>query len=71
MTPPTQAELFGPAPQTLPEGFHYRLDFISHSEEAELLAALERMPLDEARYKTPSAADGRSARAVLRHRLVA
>ena len=52
MTPPTQAELFGPAPQTLPEGFHYRLDFISHAEEAELLAALERMPLDEARYKT-------------------
>jgi len=39
--------------------------------QAELLAALERMPLDEARYKTPSGADGRSARAVLRHRLVA
>jgi len=52
MTPPTQAELFGPAPQVLPEGFHCRLDFISPAEEAELLGVIERLPLGEARYKT-------------------
>jgi alkylated DNA repair dioxygenase AlkB len=51
MTPPHQAELFGPAPQVLPEGFHYRLDFITPAEEAMLIAAIERMPLGHARYR--------------------
>jgi len=55
MTPPTQAELFGTAPQVLPEGFHFRLEFITPAEEAELLAAIERMPLGEARYRTYTA----------------
>ncbi len=55
MTLPHQAELFGPAPQVLPEGFHYRLDFITPAEEAALIAAIERMPLDEARYRSYTA----------------
>jgi alkylated DNA repair dioxygenase AlkB len=52
---PTQAELFGPVPRTLPQGFHYRLHFVSPEEEAELLAAVERMTLEAARYRTYSA----------------
>jgi alkylated DNA repair dioxygenase AlkB len=55
MTPPTQAELFGPAPHVLPEGFHYRLDFISPAEEAGLLAVIAHMPLAEARYRSYTA----------------
>ena len=50
--PPTQAELFGPVPKTLPEGFHYRADFVSPDEEAELLAAIEHMPLGAAHYRS-------------------
>jgi alkylated DNA repair dioxygenase AlkB len=55
MTPPSQAELFGPAPQTMPEGFHCRLDFISTEEEAHLIEALQRLPLAEARYRSYTA----------------
>lgn len=50
-----QPDLFGPldaetAP-ALPDGWHYRDDFISAADEAALLAAIAAMPLEEARYK--------------------
>jgi alkylated DNA repair dioxygenase AlkB len=45
-----QSELFE-AEKSLPDGFVYRADFITHDEEAMLLAAIRALPLQEARYK--------------------
>jgi len=47
---PQQAGLFADAP-ALPEGFVYQPQFITLDEERALLAAIERLPLEEARYK--------------------
>ena len=45
-----QAELFTAGLQ-LPEGFIYRLEFITREEEASLVAAIQALPLAEAKYK--------------------
>ena len=45
-----QSDLFGAEP--LPNGLHFEPDFLSRADEAALLAAIEAMPLHEARYKT-------------------
>ena len=47
---PGQGELFGDA-SALPEGFVYRTDFVTGEEEQSLLAGVQRLPLEEARYK--------------------
>jgi alkylated DNA repair dioxygenase AlkB len=44
----TQAELF---PRVLPHGLEYREEFLSPSEEQELLAHIRTLPLQEAQYK--------------------
>jgi alkylated DNA repair dioxygenase AlkB len=44
----TQAELFPPA---LPDGLIYREEFISATEEAELLAEIRQLPLRESQYR--------------------
>jgi alkylated DNA repair dioxygenase AlkB len=50
-----QLALFGESPAPtgpkLPPGWDYRADFIDASEEAELVALIEALPLHEARYK--------------------
>ena len=50
-----QLALFAGAPEPgtpgLPAGWEYRTDFISITEEAELLAAIGALPLEEARYR--------------------
>jgi alkylated DNA repair dioxygenase AlkB len=50
-----QLALFGespaPAGPALPPGWDHRADFIDASEEAELVALIEALPLHEARYK--------------------
>ena len=45
-----QSDLFGAADR-LPRGLHLEAEFLSRTEEAALLAAIEAMPLHEARYK--------------------
>jgi alkylated DNA repair dioxygenase AlkB len=47
---PGQGELFADA-AALPQGFIYRADFIAPEEERELLAGVQALPLEEARYK--------------------
>ena len=53
--PSDQLALFAGAPEEagprLPAGWDYRSDFISIAEEAELLAAIAALPLEEARYR--------------------
>ena len=44
-----QSDLFALTP--LPEGLSYRPDFITPGEEADLLAAIAALPLQEAHYK--------------------
>src|SRR4051812_38115625 len=46
----TQDDLFGFSIE-LPEGFVYQPEFISRDEEAELLALVRDLPLQEATYK--------------------
>ena len=46
-----QAELFGAAAPALPEGFVYQLDFLTAEEERALLAEIERLPLEAAKYR--------------------
>jgi alkylated DNA repair dioxygenase AlkB len=50
-----QLALFGESPGTerpgLPPGWDYRTDFIDAAEEAELLALIATLPLEEARYR--------------------
>ena len=46
----SQRELF-PTQPSLPSGFAYAVDFLSAWEEAELLAAIGALTLEEARYK--------------------
>ena len=50
-----QLALFGELPENagpaLPDGWSYRPDFIDAHEEAALLAVIEGLPLQEARYK--------------------
>jgi alkylated DNA repair dioxygenase AlkB len=36
----------------MPEGLRYELDFIGEAEEAQLLAAIAALPLEEAKYKS-------------------
>lgn len=43
-----QADLF---PSALPRGLHYRADFLTVAEEAQLLAVIQQLPLSEAQYK--------------------
>ena len=45
-----QPELFDTVP-ALPEGFVYRLEFITPEEEAALLERIRELPLEEAKYK--------------------
>jgi alkylated DNA repair dioxygenase AlkB len=45
-----QTELFTAGPQ-LPEGFIYRLEFITREEEAALVGRIQALPLAEAKYK--------------------
>ena len=45
-----QADLFAADPK-LPQGFDYRLEFLTLEEEAALIAAIEQLELHEARYK--------------------
>jgi alkylated DNA repair dioxygenase AlkB len=45
-----QAELFAASPQ-LPDGFVYRPGFITRDEEASLVACIQALPLEEAKYK--------------------
>ena len=47
---PQQAALFADAP-ALPEGFIYQPDFLGAEEERALLAAIQALPLEEAKYK--------------------
>lgn len=47
---PQQAGLFADTP-ALPEGFVYQPDFITVGDERALLAHIERLPLEEAKYK--------------------
>src|SRR5690242_12949809 len=51
---PQQQELFRAAPP-LPDGLVYAPDFITVTEEAALLAAIEDLPLHEAQYKSYTA----------------
>jgi alkylated DNA repair dioxygenase AlkB len=46
----TQGELFTKVPQ-LPTGLRYEPQFLTVEEEAELLAAIEQLPLEHAQYK--------------------
>jgi len=46
-----QAELFGPAPSPLPEGWQFCEAFLSVDEETTLLDWLRQQPLEAARYK--------------------
>ena len=48
---PGQAELFGAAAPALPEGFVYQPEFLSAEEERALLAAIARLPLEQAKFK--------------------
>jgi alkylated DNA repair dioxygenase AlkB len=48
--PANQADLFG-APQTLPDGFSYQLDFLDDAEERALLAVIGALPFTQAQYK--------------------
>ena len=51
-----QADLFGPAAHpALPDGMHYREDFLSRDDEAALLDVIATLPLAEAQYKPRSA----------------
>ena len=43
-----QAELFSP---TIPDGFVYRPEFISSTEERELVAAIQQLPFEEIRMR--------------------
>lgn len=45
-----QRNLFDPG-RSLPDGLVYRADFLDPGEERALIAAVERLPLTEARYK--------------------
>jgi alkylated DNA repair dioxygenase AlkB len=45
-----QEELFEPG-RRLPEGFVYQPEFLSPTEEAGLLAVIERLPLEHSRYR--------------------
>jgi len=45
-----QAELFTARPQ-LPDGFIYRPAFVTREEEASLIAQIQALPLEEAKYK--------------------
>jgi alkylated DNA repair dioxygenase AlkB len=45
-----QSDLFD-APTRLPEGFVYQAEFLTREEEAELLAIVRELPLEEAQYK--------------------
>jgi alkylated DNA repair dioxygenase AlkB len=45
-----QGDLLGPA-HTLPEGFDYRPDFLTHAEERRLLEVIDSLPLQEAEYR--------------------
>jgi alkylated DNA repair dioxygenase AlkB len=47
---PRQAGLFADTP-ALPEGFIYRPEFLGDEEERALLAAIQALPLEEAKYK--------------------
>jgi alkylated DNA repair dioxygenase AlkB len=47
---PEQARLFADAP-ALPEGFVYQPDFLRAEEEHALLAAIQALPLEEAKYR--------------------
>jgi alkylated DNA repair dioxygenase AlkB len=46
-----QTELFDPAPAQLPEGLRYEHDFLSRTEEAELVARIEALPLAPMKYQ--------------------
>ena len=46
-----QPGLFADLPAALPEGAAYEDDFISREEEAQLLACIAQLPLQEAQYK--------------------
>jgi len=46
-----QRELFG-VPGGLPASLVYRPEFLSHAEEASLLAGIRALPLEEARYRS-------------------
>jgi alkylated DNA repair dioxygenase AlkB len=46
-----QAQLFPASPPSLPEGLLYEREFLTIDEEAELIAIVERMPVQEMRYK--------------------
>ncbi len=50
-----QQDLFSDLPSRLPPGCLYQPDFLSRSDEAELLALIADLPLQEARYKNHSA----------------
>jgi alkylated DNA repair dioxygenase AlkB len=50
----SQQELFDSAPD-LPDGFVYQPAFISLEEEASLLAVIQDLPLEEAKYKAYTA----------------
>jgi alkylated DNA repair dioxygenase AlkB len=53
--PGQQAELFGPQGFAGPPGFRYAESFLAPELERELLARIERLPLEHARYKQWSA----------------
>jgi alkylated DNA repair dioxygenase AlkB len=54
LRPPLQPDLFG-AIDDLPEGFRYEEGFLTQEEEAALLAAIQSLPLEHAKYKDYSA----------------
>ena len=47
---PEQPSLFG-ADAALPSGFRYEPDFLTRDEERDLIAAIETLPLEAARYR--------------------
>ncbi|MES2977469.1 MAG: alpha-ketoglutarate-dependent dioxygenase AlkB [Pseudomonadota bacterium] len=50
-----QPDLFGGSSEALPEGLRYEPEFLSRSEEAQLVELIRTLPLEAARYKAYTA----------------